>query len=151
MQSQRKMRFKPGRNIAMKIPPHEFEHTVAFYRDILGLRQLRRQGGSPAFDFGGKTLWIDKVDALSQAEVWLEVVTDDVQAAAIHFEAQGIVRRDEIEELPEGFNGFWIANPAGIVHLVTGGRVSGTEHAGRRKRAARPARKRPLGLQAEKT
>jgi hypothetical protein len=100
------------------------------------LRQLKRQGPSPAFDFGGKTLWLDKVDALSQAEVWLEVVTDDVQAAANHFAGLGIVRRDEIEKLPEGFNGFWIANPAGIIHLVAAGRTSGAEPPGRRKRDA---------------
>jgi len=28
------------------------------------------------------------------------------------------VRCNEIEPLPEGFRGFWIADPAGIVHLV---------------------------------
>jgi catechol 2,3-dioxygenase-like lactoylglutathione lyase family enzyme len=136
MRLKQKARFKPGQNIAMKIPPHEFEKAVSFYRDILGLRQLKRPGPSPAFDFGGKTLWLDKVDALSQAEVWLEVVTDDVQAAASHFAGLGIVRRDEIEKLPEGFNGFWIANPAGIIHLVAGGRESGAVQTSREKRPA---------------
>jgi hypothetical protein len=28
------------------------------------------------------------------------------------------VRCDQIEPLPEGFEGFWIANPAAIAHLV---------------------------------
>lgn len=142
--------FKPGRNIAMKIPPHEFERTVAFYRDILGLRQLKREGSSLAFDFGGKTLWLDKVNALSQAELWLEVVTGDVKAAAAHFAARGIARRDEIEKLPERFNGFWIANPAGIIHLVTGGRASEPEPAARGKQATRPSRKTPRRLREEK-
>jgi len=29
-----------------------------------------------------------------------------------------VVRCDAIEPLPEGFQGFWIANSAGIVHLL---------------------------------
>ena len=29
-------KFEPGRNIAMKIPTHEHESTVRFYRDVLG-------------------------------------------------------------------------------------------------------------------
>lgn len=33
-------RFAPGRNIAMKVPAHEFEATVGFYRDTLGLTLL---------------------------------------------------------------------------------------------------------------
>lgn len=32
--------FSGGRNIAMKVPPHVWEETVTFYRDILGLRQI---------------------------------------------------------------------------------------------------------------
>ena len=30
--------FTGGRNIAMKVPPHLWEETVAFYRDLLGMR-----------------------------------------------------------------------------------------------------------------
>jgi hypothetical protein len=28
------------------------------------------------------------------------------------------VRRDEIEPLPESFEGFWITSPASIIHIV---------------------------------
>jgi len=55
---------------------------------------------------------------LSQAEVWLEIVTDDVSAAAKRFSKAGVVQCDDIERLPEGFQGFWISNPASIVHIV---------------------------------
>ena len=55
---------------------------------------------------------------MSQAELWLEVVTDDVDAAAERFQAAGVERCDEIEPLREGFAGFWISSPASIVHLV---------------------------------
>ena len=115
--------FKPGENIAIKVPPHQYEQTVSFYRDTLGLEPIN--GPSPdtydsiSLRFGDKNLWIDKIDSLSQAEIWLEIQTDDIDAAAAHLEKANIVRRDEIEPLPDGFNGFWISSPAQIVHLVS--------------------------------
>lgn len=110
--------FRAGSNLAMKVPPHEFEATVAFYRDVVGLEHLGRIGESETFAFGTLRLWIDRMPQLSQAEVWLELRTDDVAAAAEHLQAHRVVRCDAIEPLPEGLAGFWIANPAGIVHLV---------------------------------
>ncbi|WP_375058277.1 VOC family protein [Zobellella sp. DQSA1] len=112
------LRFGGGRNIALKVPPHQFEATVAFYRDVLALRQIDKQPPSVAFEFGACQLWIDQVPGLSQAETWLEVVTNDLEAAAKHLQAADVVRRDEIEPLPEGFAAFWIANPAQIIHLL---------------------------------
>ncbi len=47
----------------MKVPVHEFDRTVAFYRDILGLEEIEAssQDGIEAvtFKFGDKNLWID--------------------------------------------------------------------------------------------
>ena len=57
---------------------------------------------SVRFDFGSKVLWIDKVSSLSQAEIWLEVVTNDLAGASQYLEDHGCVRRDEIEALPDG-------------------------------------------------
>lgn len=111
--------FKPGRNLAMKVPPHHYDATVQFYRDILGLPLLTEHDPAIVFAFGDKRLWIDRVSTLSQAEIWLEVVTDNLPEAERLLKVQGIVRCDEIEPLPHGFQGFWIANPASIVHLVT--------------------------------
>ena len=112
-------RFVPGRNIAMKIPPHEFDRTVAFYRDILGLAETTTgKGPSCRFAFGDKLLWLDPVATLSQAETWLEIVADDIDAAARYLQQQGCTRCDHIEPLPEGFRGFWITSPANIIHLV---------------------------------
>lgn len=51
--------------------------------------------------------------------MWLELTTDDLAGAEEYFRSAGVVRRDEIEKLPEGFEGFWIQNPASIIHLVT--------------------------------
>ncbi len=113
--------FRPGKNIALKIPPCEFEKTLGFYRDVLGLRELGECGGSLGFDFDGKQIWLDCVETLSRAEIWLEIRADDEVAAAKYFEACGVIRCDAIEKLPADFEGFWIANAAGLVHLVSCG------------------------------
>ncbi|ATJ82316.1 VOC family protein [Halomonas beimenensis] len=110
--------FQGGRNIALKVPPHQYEATVGFYRDVLGLPQIEAGRPSMVFAFGANQLWIDPVPGLSQAETWLEVVTDDASAAAERLQAAGVVRCDEIEPLPEGFDAFWISSPAQIIHLV---------------------------------
>jgi catechol 2,3-dioxygenase-like lactoylglutathione lyase family enzyme len=117
-----KARFTGGRNIAMKVPPLLWEATVQFYRDVIGLRVTEHPPTMPpsvAFEFGACQLWIDRVDGLSQAEVWLELESSDVEQASAHLKSAGVVRRDEIERLPEGFEGFWIENPASIIHLVS--------------------------------
>ena len=70
------------------------------------------------FEFGTSRLWVDRGPTLSQAEVWLEVVTNDLVASSARLEAAGVVRCDDIEQPPDGMSAFWIASPAGIVHLV---------------------------------
>ena len=116
--------FKPGKNIALKVPTHEFEKTVHFYSTVLGLEQI--EGTSPdtfssaTFAFGDKNLWVDCIAGISQAEVWLEIDTDDVAGAKAYLVEQGCTLRDEIEPLPKDFNGFWLSNPSNIIHLVNG-------------------------------
>lgn len=112
--------FKPGTNIAMKVPPHLVDDTVRFYQDVLGFKRIRDHEPHVVFAFGDKNLWIDSVPTVSQAEIWLEVVTDNADAAADALARAGITRCDEIEELPDGLSAFWISNPASIVHLVVG-------------------------------
>jgi hypothetical protein len=115
--------FKPGRNIAMKVPFHEYDRTVAFYRETLALKELTSLAPdteqTPRFEFGDKVLWLDRVAGISQAEIWLEVVTNDLERASAYLQEQYCSRRDEIEPLPEGFRAVWIANPANIIHLVS--------------------------------
>jgi hypothetical protein len=110
-----------GRNIAMKVPPHLWEATVRFYRDVVGLDVIEHPPTVPpsvCFKFGANRLWVDRVDGFSQAEIWLELNSADVRGAALHLASHGIVRRDEIEPLPEGSDGFWISSPASVIHLV---------------------------------
>ncbi len=116
--------FKPGKNIAVKTPAHEYDSVVAFYRDVLGFRQLPIDEPDPfesaSFEFGDKVLWIDRIEGISQSEVWLEVTTDDIIAAQEYLRASGCSIRNEIERLPDSVNGFWLSSPSNIIHLVVG-------------------------------
>jgi catechol 2,3-dioxygenase-like lactoylglutathione lyase family enzyme len=116
-----KKKFSAGRNIAMKVPSHEYSRTVEFYKDIIGFPFIDREPGGVIFQFGDKRLWIDREEHISQAEIWLEIVTNDVKSAEKYLKNKGVDRRDRIEELPEGYEGFWITNPADIIHLVSSG------------------------------
>lgn len=98
--------FDGGPNLAMKVPPHQHEATVTFYRDTLKLKELHGD--------------VDKVDTVSQAELWLQVVTDNTSDAATRLRDAGAPRCDEIEPLEESFDRFWVSNPAGIIHLIDG-------------------------------
>ena len=112
--------MQPGRNIAMKVPAAEFAATVAFYEATLGFRVVSREASSVRFDYGGgHFLWIDRVEDLAKAEVWLEIHTSDLPAAEKQLKEADIRRCDEVEPLPVGMKAFWIKNPAGVVHLVT--------------------------------
>ena len=62
---------------------------------------------------------IDRIEHLSHAEIWLEIATDDREAAAAWLERHGVTRRDEIEPLPADFRGFWVASPADVIHLIS--------------------------------
>ena len=115
--------FRAGKNIAMKVPEHEYLRTAAFYRDVLRFEETGtnppEEVESTCFRFGEMTLWIDRVPGLSQAELWLEVRTSDVAAASRYLAGKDCARRDEIEPLPDSIDGFWLANPANVIHLVT--------------------------------
>ena len=110
--------FAGGRNLALKTPTHLYDETCRFYAETLGLPVLATHEASTVFEFGAMRLWVDRVAALSQPELWLELTVEDPAAAADHLSRRGTVRCDAVETLPDGFSGFWIAGPGGIVHLV---------------------------------
>ncbi|XAZ22807.1 hypothetical protein LVY75_28985 [Sinorhizobium sp. B11] len=105
-----------GVDVAMKVPPHQYEATVSFYRDIVKLKEI--EGDDVSFELGPIRLWIDRVATMSQAELWLEFMTPDFERAAEYLEKAGVPRCDAIEPLPPNLRGGWILNPTGIVHLV---------------------------------
>ena len=117
-----KPNFSPGKNIAIKVPTHEYDKMVTFYGVVLGLK--RKDANAPdsfesvTFEFGDKNLWIDKVSGISQAEVWLEIETDNAVEARKYLESESCAIRNEIEPLPSSFNGFWLSSPSNTIHLV---------------------------------
>lgn len=119
-------RFQGGVNVAMKIPRASYEETVSFYRDVLGFELVEAGtestptiSRSHRLEFGPITLWLDCVDAYSQADVWLELRTDDMEAATDALARAGVHPCDEVESLEGvGAPSHWIRNPAGIVHLL---------------------------------
>ena len=106
--------IEPGKNIAIKVPLHKWDETVAFYRDRVNLSVVNELSNSIAFAFGSMTLWIDKVEKQSQVDVWLELVTDEPEKALQTLESP---MRDELEPLTD-VNGHWTSDPAGVVLLV---------------------------------
>jgi catechol 2,3-dioxygenase-like lactoylglutathione lyase family enzyme len=106
--------IKPGENIAIKVPLHRWEETVAFYRDRVGLRVKKQSAETAAFEFGAMTLWIDRVERQSQVDVWLELLADDPDGELARL---GSPNRDELEPL-DGVDGHWTSDPAGVVLLV---------------------------------
>ena len=112
--------FSGGANIAIKCPAHTYDQTVAFYRDTLALPLIEEESEGCIFQFGPNRLWIDKVPNLSHPDIGLEIETNDTEAAAAFLKVHGIDRRDEVENLREDFNGFFISDPGGVIHLVVG-------------------------------
>ena len=110
--------FYGGVEISMKVPPHQYDATVAFYRDVIGLQAITGMAPATGFHLGPNKLWIEEAPGMSQAEIWLELLTDDFAAAAQHLAQHGVVRCDAIEPLPMNINGGWYTSPASIVHLV---------------------------------
>lgn len=111
-------RFTGGMNIAIKVPPHQYEETFAFYHDTLQLPLLDDEKEGAIFQFGPVRLWLDKAPQLSHAETWLEIQTNNTQSAASYFKNHGVSLRDDLEQMPKDFDGFYAQDPAGIVHLV---------------------------------
>ena len=109
-----RLKVTPGRNIAIKVPLHRWDETVAFYRDRVGLEVVRELEASIGFRFGDMTLWIDCVPHQSQVDVWLELFSDDPAGAIA---ALASPRRDELEPLDD-VAGHWTSDPAGTVLLV---------------------------------
>jgi len=97
-----------------------YDDTVSFYRDTLGLPLIEEEKEGCIFQFGPNRLWIDKVPNLSHPDIWLELETNDTEAATSFLKVHGVTRRDEVEQLSEDFNGFFISAPNGVIHLVVG-------------------------------
>jgi hypothetical protein len=61
-------------------------------------------------------LWLDKVGHQSQPDIWLELLTDDLDGALMRF-GDAVPVRDELEPLGS-LKAHWISDPAGNVLLL---------------------------------
>ena len=108
--------FSGGANIAIKCPYHTYEQTIAFYRDTLGLPLLEEEPEGCILQFGPVKLWIDRVPNISHPDIWLELETNDTEAAAAYLKNHGVPRRDEVEQLRE--SGRFRFDPIGEVRSI---------------------------------
>lgn len=119
--------FRGGVNIAMKIPRAEYDATVSFYRDALGLEVTEEEDTGAAsvtrthrVAFGPVTLWLDRVDGYPRSDVWLQVETDDLAAATERLTEAGGTVCDEVERFADpATRAHWVKSPAGVVHLLS--------------------------------
>lgn len=118
-------RFRGGTNIAMKIPVAQYSATLAFYRDVLGLEVVEDAAApsgmvtrSARVMFGACTLWLDQVENYASAGLWLELLTDDLDAATAHLERHGVTPQDELEPFPTGSRAHWVSNPVFVPHVL---------------------------------
>jgi catechol 2,3-dioxygenase-like lactoylglutathione lyase family enzyme len=113
------IKFEAGINIALKIPKHRYEETVAFYRDILKLEVIEKPIENKTISkthrvaFGHAVIWLDCVDNYTHSETWLQLTTPNVEEATQYLLSKGVETRDELEELPENMH--WISDPSGTV------------------------------------
>ena len=116
-------KFSGGVNIAIKIPKGKYDHTVAFYKDVLKLMVEEKPITNPTVSrthqvkFGPNIVWLDCVDNYTHAEVWLEIKTDNVESAATYLKSKGVHPCDEIEEIPKDMH--WIMDPVGTVFILS--------------------------------
>ena len=117
--------FSGGINIALKISKHSYEETVRFYRDVLRMSPEERPMDHPTVSrthrvvFGPNILWLDCVDNYAHSETWLELNTQDVEAATRYLAKSGTRTCDDIEQVPDGMH--WIMDPAGTVFILKEG------------------------------
>ncbi|RZK38955.1 MAG: hypothetical protein EOO90_20505 [Pedobacter sp.] len=111
--------FEAGINIAIKIPKHKYEKTVAFYRDILKLPVEEKPIKNPTVSrthevkFGHNIIWLDCVDSFTRSETWLQLTVPNIEEATEYLLSNDVIPCDEIEEIPENMH--WIMDPAGTV------------------------------------
>lgn len=102
----------------MKVPVRDYEAVLDFYTKTLGFDVIDADEQGSVINFGAMRLNIDRVPSQSQTDVWFQIQTQDTAAAKADLTAKGITICDEVEELPDGFDGFWIAAPNGTIHLI---------------------------------
>ncbi len=71
--------IKGGIDIAMKVPSHQYQQTIDFYRNIIGLPEIADKPPAIGFELGPNRLWIDEAPGLSQAETLAGIIHTSFQ------------------------------------------------------------------------
>jgi catechol 2,3-dioxygenase-like lactoylglutathione lyase family enzyme len=94
--------------------PRDFDTTVAFYRDTLGLAISREFPGGTAFFLGQGTLEVSghgKAGPSPSTALWLQV--RDLPAELGELAAKGLTPDREARREPWGLDEAWISDPDG--------------------------------------
>jgi len=84
------------------VPTNDFDASVEFYGNVLGLPQVKRWGSMPAMEFQAGSLTIAVMDPTAFGQefrphsVPLAFQVDDVAAARDHLKAQGVTFVNEM-------------------------------------------------------
>jgi predicted enzyme related to lactoylglutathione lyase len=97
------------------VRPVDFERSVAFYRDTLGLAIFRDFGAGIVFFLGGGFLEVSgrsPETAGPNVQLWMQV--RDVDATRAELAGRGVpILREPVTE-PWGLREMWIADPDGV-------------------------------------
>jgi catechol 2,3-dioxygenase-like lactoylglutathione lyase family enzyme len=97
--------------------PKDYETTLAFWRDALGLAIAREYPGGTVFFAGQNLIEIaghggSDVESVFEGAIWLQV--RDIEDARAELESEGVRIVREPRQEPWGLHEMWIADPDGV-------------------------------------
>ncbi len=107
-----------GIDIAIKVPPHQYEAMIAFYRDIIGLKPITEKLPDVGFELGPNKLWVAEAPEMSRAEVWLELLPIASRMRPSICPERVLSAAMLSRSCRRAFKGGWITSPANIIHMV---------------------------------
>ena len=91
-------------NIVLRIPEAQFDDMLTFYRDVLGMEMTEVEDDTDVLtsylcQFGTNKLWLEKTDETElKRDIWLELLTDDMERSIYYLEGKGVKVEHEIDE-----------------------------------------------------
>ncbi|EME19285.1 VOC family protein [Rhodococcus triatomae] len=97
--------------------PKDYEATLAFWRDALGLAIAREYPGGTVFFAGQNLIEVaghggSDVESVFEGAIWLQV--RDIEDARAELESEGVRIVREPRQEPWGLHEMWIADPDGV-------------------------------------
>ncbi|MFD1814971.1 VOC family protein [Rhodococcus gannanensis] len=97
--------------------PKDYETTLTFWRDALGLAIAREYPGGTVFFAGQNLIEIaghggSDVESVFEGAIWLQV--RDIEDARAELESEGVRIVREPRQEPWGLHEMWVADPDGV-------------------------------------